>query len=108
MCFLTKMNGTNIAHAFFLHLIPRVVMFGDRLNAINISGIVVVNIGVLFHKATLHLSKTKDDATKKIEVDNKYVLCLSDDDCNDDLICEEDLSGRNDPALRSCTIQKIS
>lgn len=89
-------------------------MFGDELNAINISGIVVVNIGVLFYKATLHLSKTKDKSTHKIEVDNKYVLCLSDDDCDDDLICEEDCkhhggSGHSqiDPALRTCTIQKI-
>lgn len=70
----------------------RVLVLGDSLTAFNISGIVVVNIGVLFHKVTLP-SKSNYDGSQKNEVDNNYVLHLNDDDdCNDDYNYDDDLS----------------
>lgn len=63
------------------------LFFGDSLNAINISGIIIVNIGVLLHKVTLPLSKSKHKEHQKIEEDSQYFLCISDDDdSNDDFI----------------------
>lgn len=38
-----------------------VTLFGDNLNVINLSGIVVVFLGVVFYKVTLHLSKSEKE-----------------------------------------------
>merc|ERR1712127_481284 len=42
--------------------ITRVVLFKDQLNFVNTSGIVVVFMGVLLYKSTLHMSKTEAEA----------------------------------------------
>lgn len=87
----------NIAYRFYPHL-PRISLFGDSLNAINIFGIFVVNIGVLIYKVTLHLSQSENDKCQKIEEDSQYCLCIGDDDydvdSNNDFNYEEDLSAR--------------
>ena len=36
-------------------------MFGDNLNVVNVSGIVVVFLGVFFYKVTLHLGKMEKE-----------------------------------------------
>ncbi len=85
MCFLPRSTYA-IAYRFHPHL-PRVLFFGDSLNAINISGIIIVNIGVLLHKVTLPLSKSNNKEHQKVEEDSQYFLCISDDDdSNDDFV----------------------
>ena len=39
----------------------RVTIFGDNLNVVNVSGIVVVFLGVFFYKVTLHLGKMEKE-----------------------------------------------
>ncbi len=84
-----------IAYRFCLHL-SRLLFFGDSLNAINISGIFVVNIGILLHKVTLNLSKSENKECQKIEEESHYFLCISDDDDSNDgfILYAEDLSAR--------------
>eukprot|EP00584_Thalassiosira_punctigera_P010804 CAMPEP_0172546064 /NCGR_PEP_ID=MMETSP1067-20121228/15887_1 /TAXON_ID=265564 ORGANISM="Thalassiosira punctigera, Strain Tpunct2005C2" /NCGR_SAMPLE_ID=MMETSP1067 /ASSEMBLY_ACC=CAM_ASM_000444 /LENGTH=291 /DNA_ID=CAMNT_0013332935 /DNA_START=729 /DNA_END=1604 /DNA_ORIENTATION=+ len=45
-----------------------VTLFGDNLNAVNVSGIVVVFLGIFLYKVTLHISKKK---TQKKNLVNK-------------------------------------
>ena len=42
-----------------------VTLFGDNLNLINITGIVVVFLGVFLYKATLHLNREEKDVSEE-------------------------------------------
>jgi hypothetical protein len=77
-------------------------MFDDSLNVINVSGIVVVFLGVLLYKVTLHLSKSESDESWPNEDDNKYFSRVSlSDVSNDDFNYEEDVAARRGKRSRS-------
>lgn len=47
----------------------RVTFFGDKLNVINVSGIVVVFLGIFLYKVTLHISKTQQQGDVDGEIE---------------------------------------
>lgn len=86
----------------FLFNNPRVTMFDDNLNVINVSGIVVVFLGVLLYKVTLHLSKPENTERWVNEEDNKYFSRVSLSDIgSDEFNYEEDASARRGKRSRS-------
>ena len=56
-----------------------VTLFGDQLNVINISGIVVVFLGVFLYKATLHLNNSEKDPSIESENNRNFTRINSDD-----------------------------
>lgn len=77
-------------------------MFDDNLNVINVSGIVVVFLGVLLYKVTLHISKSDNSESWINEDDNKYFSRVSlSDVSNDDFNYEEDVAIRRGKRSRS-------
>eukprot|EP00986_Skeletonema_menzelii_P007136 scaffold2763_cov155-Skeletonema_menzelii.AAC.7 len=56
-----------------------VTIFGDALNVINISGIVVVFLGVFLYKATLHLNNSEKDPGTESESNRHFTRINSDD-----------------------------
>lgn len=55
---ISPLNFTIIT-IFFYHI--RITVFGDQLNAVNISGIIVIFMGVFLYKVTLHLNHMKSE-----------------------------------------------
>jgi len=56
-----------------------VTLFGDELNVINISGLIVVFLGVFLYKVTLHISKMeKETSSGNIQKDTQFSRIASD------------------------------
>jgi len=55
-------------------------VFGDQLNAINISGIIVIFMGVLLYKVSLHLNHQRETLSADIEIDAEFSQVHGDDD----------------------------
>jgi hypothetical protein len=66
-----------------------VTLFGDNLNIINVSGIVVVFLGVLLYKVTHYLSAEKESFTSD-ENDKSYFSSISQVDGSDVFVYEDD------------------
>jgi len=56
-----------------------VTIFGDQLNVINISGIIVVFMGVFLYKATLHLNNAEKDISNENESNPDFTRINSND-----------------------------
>ena len=84
-----------------LTILVGVTLFGDNLNAVNVSGIVVVFLGVFLYKATLHLSHVEKDVSE--ESNSNFTRIDSDDVYEDEPPSNSLLKGRtrkhSDPDL---------
>jgi len=80
-----------------------VTLFGDSLNVVNISGIVVVFLGVFLYKATLHLNNAEKDFSD--ESNPNFARIKSDDVYEDEpptsksLINRKRVTKNSDPDL---------
>ncbi len=71
----------------------RVTLFGDNLNIINVSGIVVVFLGVFLYKVTHYLSAQKESCLTD-ENDKSYFSSISQVDGSDIFVYEDELPSR--------------
>jgi hypothetical protein len=71
----------------------RVTLFGDNLNIINVSGIVVVFLGVFLYKVTHYLSAQKESSATD-ENDKSYFSRISQADGSDIFVYEDELPRR--------------
>lgn len=89
---------------FDLFSSTRVTAFGDNLNIINVSGIVVVFLGVVLYKVSLHLSKPEKE---NLDIENNsHFSRISSSDFSDEFVYEDECSGsqrqkrsRSDPDI---------
>ena len=59
----------------------RITVFGDQLNAVNISGIIVIFMGVFLYKVTLHLNHMKsENLTADSQTGAEFTHVHEDDD----------------------------
>jgi hypothetical protein len=62
-----------------MHLFS-VTVFGDQLNAVNISGIIVIFMGVFLYKVTLHINHNQREAlSTDVESDAEFSQVNADD-----------------------------
>jgi hypothetical protein len=71
----------------------RVTLFGDNLNIINLSGIIVVFLGVFLYKVTHYLSAEKESRSND-ENDKSYFSSISQVDGSDIFVYEEEVPRR--------------
>ena len=77
-----------------------VTAFGDNLNVINVSGIVVVFLGVLLYKITFHLANSeKENKVTSATDDSSHFSRLSSSDINDSFVQEKRKNSDADLAL---------
>lgn len=93
------MQNTPISY-LFPPQITRVTVFDDNLNVINVSGIIVVFLGVLLYKVTLHISRSEKES-RISEDEHKFFSRVSLSDVSDDFAYEEDSSSRRGKRSRS-------
>jgi hypothetical protein len=84
-----------------MHLFS-VTVFGDQLNAVNISGIIVIFMGVFLYKVTLHINHNQREAlsTEKNsdpDLTLRFRIDLEDEEVRRDLTNNIALRGRSSP-----------
>lgn len=83
-----------------------VTVFGDQLNAVNISGIIVIFMGVFLYKITLHLNHMqRETAPGELESDAEFSQVHGEDDYDNEPSPRKELKRlqkTSDPDLTLC------